>query len=114
MKRVLLFLALAGLLTGCSAPKIYSWGRYEDLVYTMYAEPGKATPEYQIERMEADLEKARAKNKPVHPGFHAHLGYLYAQIGKLDQATQALENEKAQFPESAVFVDRLLANLQRK
>lgn len=114
MNRFLLFLVLAGLLTGCGAPSIYSWGHYEDMVYTMYAKPGKATPEYQIERMEADLEKARAKNKPVHPGFHAHLGYLYAQTGKLDQARQALENEKAQFPESAVFVDRLLANLQRK
>ena len=114
MKLALLLSILSGLLAGCGVPSIYSWGRYEGMVYTMYAEPGKAAPEHQIEKMEADLEKARARNKPVPPGFHAHLGYLYSQIGKLDQAKLALEAEKAQFPESAVFVDRLIANLQRK
>ena len=32
---------------------------------------------------------------------------------KLDQARQEFETEKAEFPESAVFMDRLLANLKR-
>ena len=80
----------------------------------MYAAPGKALPEMQIEKMEADYQKARATDKQVHPGFHAHLGYLYAQIGKLDQAKQQLETEKTLFPESAVFMDRMLINLQSK
>ena len=41
------------------------------------------------------------------------MGYLYFQIGKLDQARQEFETEKAEFPESAVFMDRLLANLRK-
>jgi hypothetical protein len=49
----------------------------------------------------------------MHPGFHAHLGYLYFQTGKLDQARQEFETEKAEFPESAVFMDRLLSNLKK-
>ncbi len=28
------------LLTGCAAPTLYTWGHYEDLVYTSYAAPG--------------------------------------------------------------------------
>lgn len=47
------------------------------------------------------------------PGWHAHLGYLYYQVGKSDQARQELMTEKAEFPESAVFVDRLLANVKK-
>ena len=113
--RVGLLLALLTLLTACaSRPTIYSWGQYEDLVYKMYAEPGKAPPEMEIERMEQDFQKARAENKPVPPGFHAHLGYLYYQVGKLEAAREEFATEKAQFPESAVFMDRLSANLQKK
>jgi hypothetical protein len=104
---------LALLLSGC-ASHMYSWGHYEDLVYVTYAAPGKAAPEFQITKLEEDFLKARSKNKPVPPGFHSHLGYLYYQVGKMDQAKVEFETEKAQFPESKVFMDRLLASLTKK
>lgn len=107
-------LVLLMLLTGCAAPTIYSWGHYEDVIYTMYKSPGEMPPERQVEILEADYQKARSQNKPVPPGWHVHLGYLYYQLGKADQALQEFETEKALFPESAVFVDRMLANLAKK
>ena len=107
-------LVLLTLLTGCSSPTIYSWGHYEGLVYAMYAAPDKVPPEQQLERLEADFQKACSENKPVPPGFHAHLGYLYYQLGKATEARQEFETEKTQFPESAVFMDRLLGNLAKK
>ncbi len=113
MTRLVWLLALIALAAGCAQPTLYSWGQYEELIYRSYAAPGKVSPEMQVEKLEADYQKARAENKPVPPGFHAHLGYLYFQLGKLDQALQELETEKAQFPESAVFVDRLIANLKK-
>ncbi len=113
MKRVAWLLALLVVAAGCARPTLYSWGQYEELIYRSYAAPGAVAPEMQIERLEADYQRARAENKPVPPGFHAHLGFLYFQLGKLDQAKQELETEKAQFPESAVFIDRLLANLKK-
>jgi hypothetical protein len=79
----------------------------------MYATPGKAMPEMQVTKLAEDWQKAQSKNKPVPPGFHAHLGYLYAQLGKVDQARQEFETEKVNFPESAVLMDRLLANLDK-
>lgn len=113
MKRVAWLPALLVVAAGCAQPTLYSWGQYEELIYRSYAAPGAVAPEMQIERLEADYQRARAENKPVPPGFHAHLGFLYFQLGKLDQAKQELETEKAQFPESAVFIDRLLANLKK-
>ena len=103
----------AVLAAGCAQPTLYSWGQYEELIYRSYAAPGAVSPEMQVEMLEADYQKARSENKPVPPGFHAQLGYLYFQLGKLDQAQQELETEKARFPESAVFIDRLLANLRK-
>jgi hypothetical protein len=112
--RLLWIPGLALLLAGCASPSMYSWGHYEDLVYVMYAAPGKATPEVQIIKLEEDYQKARSKNKPVPPGFHSHLGYLYYQVGKLDQAKVEFETEKARFPESKVFMDRLLAGFTKQ
>ncbi len=80
---------------------------------TAAAEPGKADPALQIEQLEADYEVARARNLRVPLGFHAHLGVLYFQIGKLDRARQELQAEQGQFPESAVFMQRLLSRLPR-
>src|SRR5215469_12966639 len=92
-----LLLGLGTLVAGCQS-NIYYWGHYEDLVYATYARPDKATPELQVQVMEHDMLKAQAANKPLPPGFHAHLGYEYYQMGKKDLALQQFELEKSQFP----------------
>ena len=114
MWRAGLMLGGLALLSGCSTPTTYSWGHYENVIYTAYRAPDKATAEWQIEILEEDYQKARAANKPVPPGWHAYLGYLYFDLGKVDEARREFETEKAQFPESAVFMDRLVANLSGK
>jgi hypothetical protein len=102
-------------LVGCAAPKqsLYQWGDYENQVYALYNDPGQSPVEAQIERLEADYQKARSTNKTVPPGFHAHLGYLYFQAGKGDQAVQSFQTEKSLFPESAVYMDRILAKAKK-
>lgn len=107
--------AVVSALAGCASPPphLYTWGSYEDLVYTSHASPGGVPPEKQIELLEADLHKAVANNERMPPGWHANLGYLYIQIGRMDEGRRELLNEKTQFPESGVFVDRLLANLKK-
>jgi hypothetical protein len=110
-----LMLAAAGwLFTGCQSKSIYYWGHYEDVIYVMYNNPDKASPELLASQLEEDEHKAASLNKPLPPGFHAQLGYLYAQMGKTDQAREQYEKEKQQFPESAVFMNRMLGNQPTK
>ncbi len=114
LKSTLILIAAVFLLAGCRSPDIYYWGNYEKIIYGMYAHPDKVPPEAQVQKMEEDMHKAVSVNKPLPPGFHAHLGYVFSQLGKADLARQEFENEKRQFPESAVFMDRLLGNLAKK
>ena len=107
-------MAVAALVTGCQSPNIYYWGHYENLIYISYTKPDKATPELQVSAMEEDMHRAISANKPLPPGFHAHLGNLYYQMGKTDLALAEFKKEKTQFPESAVFMDRLIANVTKK
>ena len=96
-------------LTGCqTARPLYYWGHYEGEAYLSYSKPGKVAAEQQILDLQEDIQKAAAANLPVHPGLHAHLGYLYSQQGKPDLARKEFELEKSLFPESAAFIDRLL------
>ena len=110
----LLLLAVLAL-AGCETVKpLYHWGNYPSLTYLQYSKPDKATPEFQIEALNEDLTKASAKGLKAPPGLHAHLGYCYLQIGRLDDGVAHLQMEKQLFPESAQFIDRMLENLRGK
>lgn len=102
-------------LAACAqAPKpLYHWGSYQDQVYAHF----KATdgdPVAQIGAMEKQIEEARASDMTLPPGFHAHLGMLYAQVGRADAVQPQFETEKSLFPESAVFMDVLMKQPKEK
>jgi hypothetical protein len=115
VSRAILTAAVSLALTACASapPATYNWGSYEEVIYASYVSHDDVPAERQIELLEKDYQAARAANQRLPPGWHAHLGYLYYQIGHVDQARQEFSTEKAQFPESAVFVDRLLANVKK-
>lgn len=105
----------AALACGCAQqPLIYRWGVYEELVYEMYAKPGKADPGTQVARLSEDIARTQAEGKRVPPGVHAHLGYMYYLQGNSDAAYQEFATERELFPESATFVDGILRRLGRR
>ncbi len=109
---IILLLPVLVLAAGCAKKhSLYEWGSYEGQLYAMYSDPGKVPAEKQIEDLERDYQVARSKNKPVPPGYHAYLGYLYYQIGKVDQSLQSFETEKQLFPESKRYMDFLILRI---
>jgi hypothetical protein len=100
---------LAGaLLAGCSGPKtIYQWEGYQPQVYEYFKGESKQA---QALALEADLQKIRAKDGVVPPGYHAQLGLLYSSLGKDDQMLEQFQAEKAEFPESGAYMDFLMKN----
>jgi hypothetical protein len=93
---------------------LYSWGDYEDSVYVVCAQHDGVDVGREVERL-VQLVKSSAEAKvDVAPGVHAHLGYLYSLQGDLDSATSAFLSEKELYPESAVFIDGLLARLDAR
>ena len=103
-------LALCVLISaGCATkPDHYYWGHYEPLIYDMYLQPGSADAPTQIEKLTADIDQANSLGKPVPPGVFAHLGFMYAITGNIGKAEDALNNEKALYPESAVLIDGMM------
>ncbi len=107
-------LCLLATLAGCAGPKqLYSWNGYQPQVYAHLKNDGKSSPEEQILDMEKGIQEASAKGAKVPPGYHAHLGLLYLNTGRTDQALAAWNQEKALFPESAKYIDFLINNMKK-
>lgn len=107
-------LAVAAVLTGCAAPKqLYEWGDYQGNVYQHLRGQGNG-PEQQILDMERDLERMNSKGKSPPPGYYGHLGLMYLNTGRNDQAAQAWNKEKSLYPESGKYMDFLLNNMKKQ
>lgn len=116
MKNIIL-VSLLGLTCVACVPTqktMYYWGSYESLIYNMYAKPGEAPPDLQIQKLTEDIQRAQDSGKAVPPGVYGHLGYMYSTVGNLPQATTAFLQEKALYPESAVMIDGFLSRLQQQ
>ncbi len=102
-------LLLVTLATGCvqTPPKLYQWDSYQPSVYQHY-QADTANLTEQVEILEAAVEKAQAGGVSVPPGLHAHLGMLYFNTGREQDARVQFAAEKALFPESTHFMDYIL------
>ena len=116
MKKLLLPLFALALLSGCATrhQDHYYWGSYEQLLLDMYVNPGSATPDMQIEKLTADIQKAEALGKPTPPGVFAHLGLMYATQGNSAQAEAAFAKEEQLYPESKTLIDGMLKRSHEK
>lgn len=112
---VTLGLTCALLLAGCAQPtkSLYHWGGYQPQVYEYFKGEKQDYPA-QIAALEQELQQAQAKGETPPPGYHAHLGLLYAKLGKDDQVLQQLQTEKTLFPESASYMDFLLNKFKNR
>lgn len=95
------------LFSGCATTtQLYNWGNYQDQVYARFA--GNTNPEQQINEMEKTLQTNKG-SRPAPPGFHAHLGLLYGEAGRIDEMREQFLIEKQLYPEATTFMDFLLA-----
>ena len=106
-------LVLASLLSGCASQPntLYNWGSYQDQLYARFK--ADTSPEKQIQELEKTLQNPKSA-QPAAPGLHAHLGLLYGEAGRSAEMCEQFKTEKQLFPESAPFMDFLLAKAESK
>lgn len=97
---------------GCAqAPKpLYYWNGFQPQLYEYFKADG-SSPEDQLRALTGQAQQARAYGAVLPPGFHGHLAMLYLRLGRYDEAKQALEAERASYPESERYMDFLLKHM---
>lgn len=104
-------LAALLLLTGCSSPYLYEWGDYDRWLYENYKHP-KDDEELYVDLTALIEQYEGRKNpavKPLAPGLYAEYGFLLMRRGENVRAIEYYSREKALWPESAVFMDSMIA-----
>jgi hypothetical protein len=98
---------LVGLLSGCvTNHQRYDWGTYDPSLYAYYKDPTKEAT--LVESLAAIISTADADHALVPPGIYAEYGYLQLQEGKNLAAVELFKQEETHWPESKVFMDRMI------
>lgn len=98
-----------------TSPKpLYSWGNYQEKTYAYVK---NNTDKSLDELMTAYLEimnKQKGSRGTVPPGICADYGYLLYTQGKTEEGIAFLNKEVELYPESSVFISRIIKNLQNE
>ena len=96
-------------ISGCAPTGLYDWGDYELALYEFYDDP-ENFDEY-IEALDEIVNESEAADR-VPPGMYAEYGYVLYVSGQTGEALTYFEREKTKWPESAVFMDRMIGNVK--
>ncbi|MCK6479837.1 MAG: DUF4810 domain-containing protein [Planctomycetaceae bacterium] len=110
--RSALLLAALLLLPGCFAPvpPSFRWEVYDEVVYRELSGAGEDPAEL-ARILGEEMERAAGLGVVLPPGVRAHLGHLLLRTGDAAGARLLFLEEKAAYPESAAFMDRVVAGL---
>lgn len=103
------------IISGCSLQHkpLYNYGDYSENYYSSKKEPTQDSAlalQESIKRAIKNTDESRSGRVP--PGMYANLGYIYLKAGKTKEAVLNFEKEKATYPESAYFMNRIIKKIQ--
>jgi hypothetical protein len=106
--RAALGLALALSAAACAPRPYYAWNGYDQALYAHYQAPQDR--EAWVAGLEATIRAAEQAGLRVPPGIYAEYGYALFEEGRAAEAIPWFEKEKARWPESRLFMDKMIRN----
>jgi hypothetical protein len=103
-------LALLLASVGCARDtRMYYWSSYQWSAYSgnQITRGGPESKRFE-ETLKRILERSDAAKRKPPPGVAAEYGYLCFQRGEMDTAVQHFEREAREWPESEVFMRRMV------
>lgn len=108
MKTAIIILGAAWLLSSCAAPQLYSWSNYETTSYDYLKKSDERSIQALIKTYNYLIENQSGTRNLPPPGICADYGFVLFQMGNMDQAKALLLKETELYPESKLFIDRIL------
>ncbi len=93
---------------GSSAKSLYSWYGYDDIAYDYSKSQSPESLEKLTKTYQKMIQKQDGTRGVVPPGVYAEYGYLLIKQGKTQEGIALMEQEIALYPESSVFISRII------
>ncbi len=96
-------------LASCTTQKpLYSWDKYEITSYNYLKNSDEKSTQELIETYQNIIEKQKGTRGVVPPGVYADYGFILLQNNKSEEGKAMLLKEVALYPESKIFIDRII------
>lgn len=106
---IMTMISAAFLMSGCAGQKpMYEYGNYSETYYQLKQNGDAETTTAWKTSLEESIKKSNAQAIRIPPGINANLGYLYLKVNDADKAISFFNAEKALYPESTVFMNKLI------
>jgi hypothetical protein len=98
---------------GCAPTQqsLYKWKGYDGVLYKQAKAP--QDNETYLQHLKAIIEQNEASKDKVPPGIYAEFGYALFTNGQLDDAITFYGKERDTWPESKVFMEKMIRNTER-
>lgn len=114
MKKLFILFIPVILLASCTSTKpLYSWSKYDISSYNYLKYNDEKSFQELIKNYEAIIAKQKGSRQVVPPGIYADYGFILLQTGKTEEGNAMLEKEIELYPESKIFIDRII-KMQKK
>lgn len=113
MKTIIYILGIFLLLSSCTVQKkLYSYADYEKASYLYLKNSDEKSTQALIANYKTIINKQTGTRNVPPPGIYADYGYILIQSGKKEEGKSLLLKEIELYPESKIFIDRILKMLE--
>lgn len=91
---------------------LYDWDNYSETSYLYLKNASEESRQELIQTYERIIETQGGERNTVPPGVYADLGFLLFLSNKKDQGKTMLLKEMELYPESTIFITRILTWLE--
>jgi len=117
MRKSVLYYLLAicsfSIISCTSSKPFYYWGTYDVSSYNYLKNSDDKSMQELIANYMTITGSSNSIRQVAPPGIYADYGFLLLQNGKIEEGNSMLEKEIALYPESKVFIDRII-KMQKK
>lgn len=114
MRKIAPLFAFLLLLTSCgtSSPGLYSWYGYENRAYQHMKKQTPKSADQLMASYSSMINSQQGTRQAVPPGIYAEKGYMLVKKGKVEEGIPLLKKEMELYPESEVFISRIIKQLE--
>lgn len=113
---ILIFIIFTLLAISCVPQQktLYNWGKYQQEAYDHVKNSTDSSLDDLLLAYEKIVNKPSGERKTIPPGVCADYGYLLVKKGKKADGIAMMKKEVALYPESAVFMSRIIKKLENE